>query len=74
MAPQSAPIRGRAWWSGWPLTGGALVERGLSKGPEVARALRAVEDRWIAEEFPDAARVGAIADEIVAQALRSVKS
>jgi len=64
---------------GWPvpripLTGGALVERGLSKGPEVARALRAVEDRWIAEGFPDAARVGAIADEIVAQALRSVRS
>jgi poly(A) polymerase len=57
-----------------PLTGGSLVERGLSKGPEVARALRAVEDKWIAEAFPDADRVTAIADEIVAQALRSVKS
>ncbi len=57
-----------------PLTGGALVERGLSKGPEVARALRMVEDRWIAEGFPDAARVGIIADEIVAQALRSANS
>ncbi|MBC9031254.1 CCA tRNA nucleotidyltransferase [Sphingomonas sp. JC676] len=57
-----------------PLTGGALVERGLSKGPEVARALRTVEDRWIAEGFPDAARIEVIADEVVAQALRSVKS
>ncbi|MET0308021.1 MAG: CCA tRNA nucleotidyltransferase [Sphingomonas sp.] len=57
-----------------PLTGGSLVERGLTKGPEVARALRAVEDRWIAELFPDADRVAVIADEIVAQALRSLSS
>ena len=57
-----------------PLTGGALVERGLSKGPEVASALRAVEDLWVAEGFPDVLRVDAIADQVVAQALRSVKS
>ncbi|TGX46578.1 CCA tRNA nucleotidyltransferase [Sphingomonas naasensis] len=62
--------------AGWqpprlPLSGGALVARGLAKGPDVARALRAVEDRWIAEGFPDAARVNALADEIVAQALRA---
>lgn len=50
----------------FPLTGGALVARGLDKGPEVARALRRVEDSWIAEGFPDAARVDAIADEVVA--------
>ncbi|TGX52382.1 CCA tRNA nucleotidyltransferase [Sphingomonas gei] len=54
-----------------PLTGGALVERGLAKGPDVARALRAVEDRWIAEGFPDEARVAALADEAVAQLLRA---
>lgn len=52
-----------------PLTGGALVARGLDKGPAVAAALRAVETRWIAEGFPDAARVGAIADETAAQML-----
>ncbi|WP_084582718.1 CCA tRNA nucleotidyltransferase [Sphingomonas azotifigens] len=56
--------------AGWeiprlPLTGGALVARGLAKGPEVARALRAVEEQWIAEAFPDAARVEAIADAVV---------
>lgn len=51
-----------------PLTGGALVERGISKGPEVARLLRQVETRWIAEGFPDAARVSALADAAVAQA------
>ncbi|MEG3090435.1 CCA tRNA nucleotidyltransferase [Sphingomonas sp. PB1R3] len=51
-----------------PLTGGALVERGISKGPEVARLLRQVETQWIAEGFPDATRVGELADAAVAQA------
>ncbi|MHA6720447.1 CCA tRNA nucleotidyltransferase [Sphingomonas sp. RS6] len=65
--------------SGWqvpvlPLSGGALVERGLARGPDVARALRAVEDRWIAEGFPDASRVAALADDAVAQALRAAIS
>ncbi|VXC98679.1 CCA tRNA nucleotidyltransferase [Sphingomonas sp. 8AM] len=54
-----------------PIGGGALVARGLAKGPDVARTLRAIEDRWIAEDFPAADRVAAIADEEVAQALRS---
>jgi poly(A) polymerase len=54
-----------------PIGGGALVARGLAKGPDVARALRAVENRWIAELFPDADRVAAIADDEVAQVLRS---
>ncbi|OAN60207.1 CCA tRNA nucleotidyltransferase [Sphingomonas sp. TDK1] len=64
----------RSWQrlAGWeiprlPLTGGALVERGLAKGPDVARALRAVEDQWIAEGFPEPARVETIADTVVAQ-------
>jgi poly(A) polymerase len=73
------PARLSAGWqalAGWPvpvlpLSGGALVERGLARGPDVARALRAVEDRWIEEGFPEAARVAAIADDVVAQALRA---
>jgi len=73
------PIEDIAEISTWspprlPLTGGALVERGLAKGPDVARALRAVEDRWISEGFPDAARVDALADQVVAQALRDASS
>ncbi len=52
-----------------PIGGGALVARGLGKGPDVARTLRAIEDRWIAEGFPAAGRVAAIADDEVAQAL-----
>ena len=51
----------------FPFSGGALVERGLRKGPDVAAMLRQVETRWIAEDFPDAARVAVIADEMVAR-------
>jgi poly(A) polymerase len=53
-----------------PLSGGNLVARGLAKGPEVARSLRAIEERWIAEGFPPAERVEQIADEWVDQLLR----
>jgi poly(A) polymerase len=58
----------------FPLTGGALVVRGVGKGPEVARLLRQVEDRWIGEDFPDAARAEAIADQVVESWLRSTSS
>ncbi|MEG3178044.1 CCA tRNA nucleotidyltransferase [Sphingomonas sp. RB3P16] len=51
----------------FPLTGGALVARGVGKGPDVARLLRQVEDRWVEENFPDAARADAIADAAVDQ-------
>ena len=48
--------------AGWdipqlPLKGGEIVARGVSAGPEVARVLRAVEDRWVAEGFPGRERV-----------------
>lgn len=48
--------------NGWqipvfPLKGGMIVERGVGAGPEVARILRAIEDRWVTEEFPGEARV-----------------
>lgn len=56
-----------------PIGGGALVTRGLVAGPTVAAALQTVERRWIDEGFPDADRVNAIADEVVAQLLRARK-
>ena len=43
-----------------PIKGGDIVARGVKAGPEVARTLRAVEDRWIAEGFPDERRTRAI--------------
>lgn len=60
--------------AGWtaprlPLSGGALIGRGLSKGPEVAKALRRIEDIWIAEGFPGAGRADQIADSVVSELL-----
>lgn len=52
-----------------PLTGGAIVSRGVKAGPDVARLLGQVREQWIAEGFPDAARVEEIADAAVAEAL-----
>ncbi|SBV34435.1 Polynucleotide adenylyltransferase region [uncultured Sphingopyxis sp.] len=54
--------------SGWavpqlPLKGGDIVARGVAAGPEVARILKAVEAQWVAEDFPDAARVARLVDQ-----------
>ncbi|MGE0178340.1 MAG: CCA tRNA nucleotidyltransferase [Sphingomonas sp.] len=53
------------------LTGGAIVARGIKEGPQVARLMQQIEAQWIAEGFPDRARVSALADAAVDQALRS---
>ncbi len=49
----------------FPLTGGSIVARGIQAGPDVARVLQAVERQWIEEGFPDAERVGEIADSLI---------
>ena len=41
----------------FPLKGGQIVARGVKAGPDVARILHAVEERWVAEGFPGEARV-----------------
>ncbi|MGN6376647.1 MAG: CCA tRNA nucleotidyltransferase [Sphingomonas sp.] len=71
LAP--AALRAIADWPvpHFPLNGGAIVARGVAKGPEVARLRREVEDRWIAENFPDDARVVELADQLVGTWLRS---
>ncbi|WP_448664915.1 CCA tRNA nucleotidyltransferase [Sphingomonas sp. CJ20] len=51
----------------FPMSGGAIVSRGVQAGPEVARLLNQVKASWIAEGFPDAARVEQLADDAVAQ-------
>jgi poly(A) polymerase len=56
----------------FPITGGMLVERGLRRGPDVARTLRAIEDRWIAAEFP--ADLDPIVAAELAQALRATSN
>ena len=67
LAGNAAGARAVAGWTPprLPLSGGALIGRGLSKGPDVAKALRRIEDRWIAEGFPDADRAAQIADSVV---------
>ena len=35
-----------------PISGGALIKRGLAEGPIVARTLRRIEDRWVESGFP----------------------
>lgn len=41
----------------FPLKGGAIVARGITAGPDVARILKSLEARWVAEGFPDPDRV-----------------
>lgn len=36
-----------------PIGGGALIARGVTEGPVVARTLRAIEDRWVDAGFPE---------------------
>lgn len=63
-----ADARGLREWNvpAFPLKGGAIVARGVSAGPDVARILQQVESRWVAEGFPDSARIAAMLDEALA--------
>jgi len=35
-----------------PISGGALIKRGLPEGPIVAKTLRSIDDRWVEAGFP----------------------
>jgi poly(A) polymerase len=49
----------------FPLKGGAIVARGVAKGPEVARILQAIERQWIDAGFPGDAAVQALLDRAI---------
>ena len=49
----------------FPLKGGEIVARGIDAGPQVARIMRKVEQRWIEEGFPDGDRIEALLDQIL---------
>lgn len=51
----------------FPLKGGAIVARGITAGPAVARILQTVEARWIEEGFPDQPRIDALLAEELAR-------
>lgn len=70
---QGADARGLAAWRVpvFPLKGGAIVARGITAGPEVAKLLRTIEARWVAEGFPAADRVNQmLAEELGTSAFR----
>jgi len=48
-----------------PMKGGDIIARGVTAGPEVARILRGVEAAWVAEDYPDAARVATLVDQMI---------
>jgi poly(A) polymerase len=50
------------------IEGGAIVARGITAGPAVARILQRVEAQWVAEGFPDSARIAALLDAALAEA------
>ncbi|WP_176590903.1 CCA tRNA nucleotidyltransferase [Sphingobium sp. EM0848] len=71
-----APLDGIAMLEDWtpprlPLGGGAIIAQGLQPGPDVAKALAQVQEIWVAEGFPDEARVAEIADQIVSKFQRA---
>ena len=60
--------------AGWPVprlpvSGGALIARGLREGPIVARTLRQIEDRWVAAGFPTGSAFEPIVTGALAEAL-----
>lgn len=70
------PLAAIATLDGWspptlPIGGGALIVRGLTPGPDVAKALQQVQRQWVEEDFPDAKRVAEIADQIVSKFQRA---
>ena len=49
-----------------PISGGDLIERGLTQGPVVARVLRSIDDLWVEAGFP----TGEAFERIVSGAIR----
>ena len=60
--------------AGWkaprlPISGGALIKRGLPEGPDVAQALRRIDNRWVEAGFP----TGDEFQKIIEEELKSVR-
>ena len=51
-----------------PIGGGALIKRGLTEGPIVARTLKRIEDRWVAAGFPGGEEFETIVSDTLASA------
>ena len=55
----------------FPLKGGEIVERGIAAGPDIARILKSVEARWVAESFPCDERIQQILYEELTKIFRA---
>lgn len=53
-----------------PISGGMLIQRGLTQGPVVAKTLQAIERQWVVSNFP----AGAEFEQIVEEALDSARN
>jgi poly(A) polymerase len=53
-----------------PISGGALIKRGLPEGPIVSRTLKQIEDRWVEAGFPTGPQLEFIVSEALARNLR----
>jgi len=56
-----------------PLSGGDLIGMGLTAGPQVAKALQALERDWIAAGFPPAGETRAMAAQMIVSLLRATQ-
>ena len=52
-----------------PITGGALVLRGVRQGPDIARTLKAIEQAWLEQSFPSGPEFNELADTAIARAI-----
>ena len=57
-----------------PIGGGALVARGLTAGPAVARTLKAIEDAWVAAGFPAGEAFKTIVNDALESAVATVRT
>ena len=58
---------------GWPvprlpITGGALIKRGMTEGPAVAATLKSIDRRWVEAGFPTGPEFAQIVADEVARA------
>ena len=56
-----------------PLSGGDLIKMGLTAGPQVAKALQALERDWVAAGFPPAEQTRAMAAQMIVSLLRATQ-
>lgn len=68
----AAALRALDAWQppAFPVKGGQIVARGVAAGPVVARLLKAIEERWIAADFPAGDALAALVDQALATEAR----